>query len=118
MKLDGKILISLTPLALICAGWIFWAQSPSTGDSRNSKGNSNNGNTRQRQRIENLVDLAPSAPAEVAADVLLVIASSNEVTDKQRKIELLEDAFRIAANVREPVKQRSWSLLVDTRAGF
>ncbi|MFS8086642.1 MAG: hypothetical protein ACMG6H_13500 [Acidobacteriota bacterium] len=121
LKFTGKILLSLTPAVLICAGWLLFAQSPS---SKNTNSNRNNITDRSHidaardGRINNLTALAPNAPPEVAADVLLTIASSSLIGDKQRSIPLINEAFLIAGQAREPFKQRSWGLLVDTRSGF
>lgn len=106
--------------ASICLGWTFMDQSPATKNQKNL--NSANAEdaaaTEQRLRIDNLIILGGSAPPEVAADLLLAVASSSLITDKERKIQLIEQAFRSAAQAREPVRRRSWGRMVDTRAGF
>jgi hypothetical protein len=119
MKLRaGKILLLLW--ASMCVGSISVAQTPSTGDSKNV----NSGKldkiaaAQQRIRIDNLIILGQSAPPEVAGDLLLTLASSPLIADKERKIQLIEQAFRSAAQAREPVRRRSWSRMVDTRSGF
>lgn len=71
--------------------------------------------------IENLVGEAYYAPAEFAADALIHIAGSNRVTDKQWKKELLEAAFRFAAEAQQPVQRKSavvGNYSVDTDAGY
>jgi hypothetical protein len=131
MNLFGKIALCLTPLVFISTGWLLLAQSsPGKPDnsSNPSKSNNNlNSNSRvspgnagvaERWRIDNLTGRARGAPPEVAADALLTVVSSPAMHDKERSIALINEAFQIAGQAREPFKQRSWSLQVDTRSGF
>jgi len=101
-------------------GWIFVDQSPSTKNSTNVNGGKgdNIAAAQQRLRVDNLIILGQSAPPEVAGDLLLTMASSPLIADKERKIQLIEQAFRSAAQAREPVRRRSWSRQVDTRSGL
>jgi len=69
-------------------------------------------------RLNDLLGLVRTAPAEVRADTLLAIAASNLVTDAKSKADLVAEAFRIADDVREPVKRKSFGRQVDTRAGY
>jgi len=69
-------------------------------------------------RLDRLIQLARSASPEVAADVLLTIVSSKLVAEKKTKIDLIEDALRLASQVREPVRRKSTGLAVDTKAGY
>jgi len=69
-------------------------------------------------KIDNLILLGHTAPPEVAADLLLTVAATQSSLTKARKQELVEDAFRFAGNVREPIKRRPWSRMVDTRSGL
>jgi hypothetical protein len=95
-------------------------QSPATKNQKNlNRGNAENGDAaEQRIRIDNLIVLGESAPPEVAADLFLTLASSSLIPDRERKIQLIEQAFRRAVQAREPVPRRSWSRMVDTRSGF
>ena len=58
-------------------------------------------------------------PAEFASDALLLIAESDRITSKDRRRELLEEAFRVAAGAQQPVRlvARPGSS-VDTRASY
>src|SRR5207249_7663448 len=49
------------------------------------------------KELQSLVDRVPVAPPELAADILIRIATSGRVTDRTWKIEMLEDAFQLAA---------------------
>lgn len=116
--LAGKITLPLC--AIISLGWMSIDQSPSNKNSTNvnsGKGD-NTAAAQQRIRVDNLIILGQSAPPEVAGDLLLTIASSPLITDKERKIQLIEQVFRGAAQAREPVRRKSWSRQVDTRAGL
>jgi hypothetical protein len=114
----ANILIPL--FAAICLGWTLVDQSPSTQNSKapDSKNIENSAVAQQRLRIENLIILGQSAPAEVTGDLLLTLVSSNLIANKERKMQLIEQVFRSAAEAREPVRRKSWSRQVDTRAGF
>jgi hypothetical protein len=60
-----------------------------------------------------------SAPPEFAADLLIRIAQSSKVTYPIWRVELLEEAFRLASDAQQPYKRKyaSWNA-IDTRAGF
>jgi hypothetical protein len=92
------------------------AQTPSANSNKTSP----NAETKSTQtlKIENLILLGHTAPPEVAADLLLTMAATQSAITKARKKELIEDAFRFAGNAREPIKQRPWSRIVDTRSGL
>ena len=68
--------------------------------------------------VINFVSEALAAPPEFAADALLKLAESNKITDAAWKRELLEEAFRIAGAVQEPVKRENAEGNVDTRTGY
>lgn len=59
----------------------------------------------RNNEIQNLVVAARSLPAEFAIDILLRIASSNSV-DKQRKQQLLEDAFILSSEVQNALREK------------
>src|ERR1017187_4329541 len=54
-----------------------------------------------------LADRARSLPPEFAADALLRIADSPNVTDVAWKREVLEDAFHLAAGAQQPFARRN-----------
>lgn len=54
--------------------------------------------------LQSLVDRVPLAPPELAADILIRIATSGRVTDKTWKIEMLEDAFQLAGHATYPIR--------------
>jgi hypothetical protein len=72
----------------------------------------------QDLKLDNLILIAHTAPPEAAADILLNLAATTATFTKDRKKELIEDAFRFAGNAREPIKRKPWSRMVDTRAGL
>ncbi len=97
------------------------AQLPSktpSNDNKNTRRTEDAARLLLDQRIETLIVLAENAPPEVGSDVLLTLSSSNTITEKQKKIEMVDQAFRMAAKAREPVKRRSVGRMTDTRAGF
>jgi hypothetical protein len=56
--------------------------------------------------IDSLIDMGRGAPPEFAADALIRIAGLGKL-EKTRRIELLEEAFRIAAGAQEPFRRRA-----------
>ncbi|HEX4945711.1 MAG TPA: hypothetical protein VFZ34_03575, partial [Blastocatellia bacterium] len=69
--------------------------------------------------IESLIGEARQAPPEFATDALLRIALSSRVSEQEWKIELLEEAFRIASGVQEPYKFSGTGIYhTDTRTGI
>ncbi len=114
-----RIASSLAASALVSVGML-WGQSPSSKSSKNAnRSNIDDSNTTERSlRVDNLIAMAQSAPPEVAVDLLLTLASSELIIKKERKRELIEQAFQIAEKVREPVRRKSWGLIVDTRSGL
>ena len=114
-------------VTMLGAGRAWWAQTPSANHSPSNKhatsSASPENSARQskdeiRARLETLISLARSASPEMEADLLFAALSSNLISDKEREIELIDEAFQAAARVKEPVRQRSWNSLVDTRSGF
>ena len=53
-----------------------------------------------------LVEKAHAAPPEFAASTLLRVADSSSITEPAWKIELIEEAFRLAARVQHPVRKK------------
>lgn len=77
--------------------------------------------TTQRRpvEIENFISNARTAPPEAAADLLIRLAESDRITDRAWKRELLEEAFRFAANAQQPIKRVSLpGSDRDSRAGY
>lgn len=71
--------------------------------------------------IQNLITEAHLAPAEFGIDALIRIAESSKVSDRRWKIEILEEAFRLTADVQRPVRRKAVPLPnipVDTKAGY
>lgn len=123
-----KLLLILiaTGILILSVARVWWAQS--SGEDRPSRSVSTSSSpapsvasktrAKTQPRVENLIVLSRSASAEVQADLLLSIASSKLITDKKRRIELLNEAFQLASRVSEPVRKKASGRLVDTRAGF
>jgi len=55
---------------------------------------------------------------EVSADLLIRIVESKLLTDRQKKIELLEEAFRKSSEVQQKARRRLWTGAVDSRGGY
>ncbi len=129
MKFERRklfLILTASLATVISAGRVWWAQSPSSSQSQSNKSSTSSANANAspqdkndiRLRIETLLSLSRSVSPEVEADLLLTTVSANVISDKQREIELLDQAFQAAARVKEPLRRRSWNPLVDTRSGF
>jgi hypothetical protein len=66
-------------------------------------------------RIEALVSEARSVPAEFSADALIRIASSTKLTDRHRKVQLLDEAFFDAYGAQAQHRQTSLRMPLDSR---
>ena len=69
-------------------------------------------------RLDAFITNASAAMPEVAADLLIKVAESNLISDRQKRIELLEEAFRRSGEVQEKTRRKMWAGLVDSRGGF
>ena len=67
--------------------------------------------------IESAINMARSAPGEFAADAMIRIAALDAVA-RDRKLTLLEEAFRRAAESQEPYRRRAGITKVQGSAGF
>ena len=68
---------------------------------------------------QSIADLAGGAPVEFAADALLRLVESGKIADKDAKIQLVTDAFHLAASAKFKVKMRRLpGSIADTRSGY
>ena len=68
---------------------------------------------------QSIVEMAHAAPPEFAADALLRIVESGKIANRDAKLDLIEQAFRLAAGARFSVRMRSVAgAMIDTRSGF
>ncbi len=115
-----------TGVFILSAARVWWAESSHEYRASQYSGSissptpvvASKTSAKTKRPLENLILLSQSASPEVRADLLLTIASSNLISDKKRRIELLNEAFEAASRVEEPVRKKSWATLVDTRSGF
>jgi len=68
--------------------------------------------------VDDFIARVSSAPPEIATDLLIRIAESRLIKDKQRKINLLEDAFVRSSDVQKKIRMKRWTGLVDTPSGY
>ena len=59
---------------------------------------------KRSKEIQSLVGRALIAPPELGADVLIRLVESKNITDRDWKIEVLEQAFHLAGRAKHPVK--------------
>ena len=129
MKFERRklfLILTASVITVTSAGRVWWAQTPSTNQSQTNTRSTSSANVNAspqakndiRPRLETLLSLSRSVSSEVESDLLLTTVSANVISDKQREIELLDQAFQAAARVKEPLRRRSWNTLVDTRSGF
>ncbi|HTS25292.1 MAG TPA: hypothetical protein VMH81_05425 [Bryobacteraceae bacterium] len=67
--------------------------------------------------LDALIAAARSVPAEFSADALIRIAALGQL-DKDRRIELLEQAFQKASGAQQPFKRHAAPLRTDGSAGY
>jgi hypothetical protein len=67
--------------------------------------------------MDGLIAAARSAPAEFSADALLRIADLEQLT-KERRIELLKQAFERASGAQQPYKRHAVSMRTDGSASY
>ncbi|HKE29673.1 MAG TPA: hypothetical protein VKB88_45300 [Bryobacteraceae bacterium] len=64
-----------------------------------------------------VIDMARQAPGEFGADALIRVAATEKL-DKPVRVQLLEEAFRRAAEAQQPYKRQASILRVGGTAGF
>ena len=67
--------------------------------------------------IDALLDAARAAPAEFAADATIRIAALDQL-EKARRIELLDEAFRVASGAQQPYKRHATFLRAGSPSGY
>jgi hypothetical protein len=68
---------------------------------------------------QSIVELSSAAPPEFAADALLRVVESGKIANRDARRNLLQQAFRLAAMAKFPVRMRGVpGSLVDTRSGY
>lgn len=83
-----------------------------------SQRNTNQESREKSARVDAFVANATAAMPEVAADLLIKVAESRLLSDRQKRIELLEEAFRRSGDVQEKTRQKMWAGSVDSRGGY
>ncbi len=69
--------------------------------------------------VQAAVGLAYASPPEIAADAFLRLAASDHVAGRQAKIQLLDQAFTLAGEARNKIRERQIAGLPgDTRSGM
>jgi hypothetical protein len=100
-------LISRTACTLFVCSLLTNAQQNATRDSR-----------MKSARLDAFIANASAAMPEVAADLLIKIAESSLISDRQKRIELLDEAFRRTGEVQENTRRKIWTGAVDSRGGY
>ena len=68
--------------------------------------------------LDSLIINVSAAMPEVSADLLIRIVESRLLTNRQKKIELLEEAFRKSSEAQQKARRRLWTGAVDSRGGY
>jgi hypothetical protein len=69
------------------------------------------------EEVAPVIDMARHAPGEFGADALIRVAATDKL-DKATRIQLLEEAFRRAAEAQQPLKRQASILRFTGPAGF
>jgi hypothetical protein len=99
-------LVSLLTVIVVCDSCATNGQQKLT---RNS--------TPARVEIDDFVAKVSSSSPEVSADLLIRTAQSQLISDKKRKIALLEEAFHRGSDAQKKLRMKRWTGLVDTASG-
>ena len=70
-----------------------------------------------RAEIDDFVAKVSSSSPEVSADLLILIAQSQLISDKRRKIALLEEAYQRGSDAQKKLRMKRWTGPVDTASG-
>jgi len=70
-----------------------------------------------RAEVDDFVAKVSSSSPEVSADLLIRIAQSQLITDKRRKIALLEEAYHRGSDAQKKLRMKRWTGPVDTASG-
>src|SRR5215813_12846078 len=97
------ILVLMLTVVVICNSCATNGQQKLTGNS-----------TPSRAEIDDFVARVSSASPEVSADLLIRIAQSQLISDKKRKIALLEEAYQRGSDAQKKLRMKRRSGLVDT----
>ncbi|HYV14266.1 MAG TPA: hypothetical protein VE980_25390 [Pyrinomonadaceae bacterium] len=73
--------------------------------------------TPSRAEIDDFIARVSSSWPEVSADLLIRIAQSKLISDKKRKIALLEEAYHRGSDAQKKLRMKRWTGLVDTASG-
>jgi hypothetical protein len=124
-KCERRKLLLIFIVALVVlimgAGRLWWAESSHEYRASQYAGSissptpviASKASAKIKRPLENLILPSQSASAEVHADLLLTIASANLISDKKRRVELLNEAFQAASRMKEPVTKKSWAGLIS-----
>ena len=73
--------------------------------------------TPARAEIDDFVAKVSSSSPEVSADLLIRTAQSQLISDKKRKIALLEEAYQRGSDAQKKLRMKRWTGLVETASG-
>ena len=68
--------------------------------------------------VDDFVARVSSSSPEVSADLLIRIAQSKLITDKKRKLTLLEEAYQRGSDAQKKLRMKRWTGPVDTPSGY
>lgn len=109
-KLFGLILVMILSGAACTAGQQAGGRQQRAIESKDQ---------RPPAEIVALINDARSVPAEFNVDTLLRLVESNKIADQRWKLEIIEEAFRLASGARQPIKRKALpGGLVDSRSGY
>ena len=76
------------------------------------------GLTTSPAEVDDFVARVTSSSPEVSADLLIRIAQSKLISDKKRKLTLLEEAYHRGSDAQKKLRMKRWTGLVDTPSGY
>lgn len=76
------------------------------------------GLTTSPAEVDDFIAKVSSSSPEVSADLLIRIAQSKLISDKKRKLSLLEEAYQRGSDAQKKLRMKRWTGLVDTPSGY
>jgi len=115
-------LVSIVFVVLSITAYVAWelqgAQQSLTREAQQREAKVTDDRPDSRE-IEALINSARAAPAEFAADTIIRVVQSNRIRDREWRLQLLEDAFRLASSAQQVIARDLLpGSLVDTRPGY
>jgi hypothetical protein len=119
VKTFSTLVLGLTIGLMVLPQQLSDATKPKNASEEKRQKKAEEEQLKERLALQSLISYAQSTPPEFAAGTILRLVESGKIKDEKWKHQLLNDAFRIAADAQHPLKKYYLSEgAVDTRSGY